>query len=140
MMIKLDYSMFFDRAKVQRAISRAKRGVLSKAGSFVRRRAQTSIRRRKGTSAPGKPPHSHTGTLRKLIFFGYDPAAESVVIGPTQFRAEDGKTDGAERLEFGGTVRRKGQRRRYRRRPFMGPALEAESDNFPGLFKDSVKG
>ncbi|MCL4743749.1 MAG: hypothetical protein KJZ54_16250, partial [Phycisphaerales bacterium] len=64
--------MFFDRPKVRRAVDAARRKVLSKAGAFIRQTARTSIRKRKGSSKPGNPPHSHVGLLRRFILFGYD--------------------------------------------------------------------
>lgn len=147
--VNLKFSMFFDKQSVLRAVDRAERRVLSKAGAFLRRRAKSAIRRRKRVSRPGEPPSSHAGHLRRLIFFGYDRAASSVVIGPLLFRSRQRPTV-PKLLEFGGVVtrERKGRRRRvlgarrtmrYRPRPFMGPALEAEAPNFPSLFKDSVK-
>ncbi len=143
--VNMKFSMFFDKAPVLRAVDRAERQVLSKAGAFIRRRAKSLVRKRKRVSRPGEPPSSHAGHLRRLIFFGYDRAASSVVIGPLLFRSAGGPTV-PELLEFGGVVtreRKKGRRRRrtmrYRSRPFMGPAMEAEAPNFPSLFKDSVR-
>ena len=52
---------------------------------FVRTTAQHSIRKRKSVSRPGQPPSSHVGTLRRLIFFAYEPAKKNVMIGPTPF-------------------------------------------------------
>jgi hypothetical protein len=74
---------FFDRDKVKRAVDAGTRKVLSKFGAFVRQRAKTSIRKRKGTSPPGSPPYSHVGLLRRFILFAYNPQRKSVVIGPT---------------------------------------------------------
>jgi len=133
--VRIDFSMFFGKAPVRRAVGRAKRRVLSRAGAFVRRRAKSSIRRRKRVSRPGRPPSSHAGHLRRLILFGYDRAAESVVIGPLKFK----RGEAPPLLEFGGTARREGRRMRFRPRPFMGPALEKEAPNFPRLWKDSVR-
>jgi len=144
--INMKFSMFFDKAPVLRAVARAERQVLSKAGAFVRRRAKGLVRKRKRVSRPGEPPSSHAGHLRRLIFFGYDRAASSVVIGPLRF----GQGEAPALLEFGGIVTRErkagrgrtmGARRtmRYRPRPFMGPALEAETPNFPSLFKDCIR-
>lgn len=50
-------SLFFDRPKVRRAVDKAKRQVLSRGGAFIRTTAKRSIRKRKGTAPPGKPPH-----------------------------------------------------------------------------------
>ena len=131
---------FFDRASVQRSVDRAQRKVLSRFGAFVRQRAKTSIKKRMGTSPPGGPPFSHVGLLRKFILFAYDPARQSVVIGPTPLR------DGAAAprlLEHGGeaTLETKRGRRlaRYRPRPFMGPAFERERPTLPALWKNSVR-
>ena len=133
-------NLFFDRKRVIDAVSRAERQGLSKAGAFVRRRARSSIRKRKKVSEPGSPPTSHTGLLKRNIFFAYEPKRSGVVIGPVRLN----KPGGAPRLlEVGGTVVRKvgGKRRtlRYRPRPYMGPALEQEAPNFPNLFKNSVR-
>ncbi len=77
-------TLFFDKAAVVRAVDKARRAVLSKAGAYIRQRARSSIRKRKKASAPGQPPSSHAGTLRKFLFFGYDPSADTVVVGPAQ--------------------------------------------------------
>jgi len=76
--------LFFDKAKVVRAVDKARRAVLSKAGAFIRQRAKTSMRKRAGTSSPGEPPHAHEGSMRRFLFFGYDPSADTVVVGPAK--------------------------------------------------------
>jgi hypothetical protein len=75
-------AVFFDRRAVMDAVGRANQKLLSRAGAFIQRRAKSLIRKRKRASNPGEPPSSHVGTLRNLIYFGYDTANESVVIGP----------------------------------------------------------
>jgi hypothetical protein len=114
--------------------------VLSKFGAFVRQRARTSIRKRKGTSPPGQPPYSHVGLLRKFILFAYDQDRKSVVIGPTLTKEE---SEAPRLLEHGGNtemeVRGKARRVRYRPRTFMGPAFEAEKPKLPALWRDSVR-
>ncbi|MBN2377062.1 MAG: hypothetical protein JXD22_11715 [Sedimentisphaerales bacterium] len=102
---------FFDKPKVINAVGRATRKVLSKFGAYVRRTAKTSIRKRKKVSAPGQPPASHTGRLKKLIFFAYDPIKASVVIGPAlgnmiSFNGSGKPVRGTvpETLEYGGRI------------------------------------
>ncbi len=137
--------LFFDRQTVVRAVDKAKRLALSKAGAFIRITARHSIRTRKGSAPPGTPPHSHTGLLKRFIFFGYDPTTESVVVGPARINRT---TDAPHTLEFGGTTaverRRKGKVRarkvRIAPRPFMGPALEKERPNLPKTWANSVRG
>ncbi len=134
-------SRFFDRQRVLAATTRAQRRVLSRFGAFVRRRSQTSIRPRKGTSRPGAPPHSHTGLLRRNIYFSYEPNRRSVVIGPVRLNAKGG--DAPRLLETGGRImRRRGGRLHpaiYRPRPFMRPAFEAEQQKLPSLWAKSVR-
>ena len=132
---------FFDRQAVLGAVDKATRSVLSKFGAFVRTAAKHSIRKRKAVSEPGSPPSSHVGTLRRLIFFGYDPARKSVVIGPTPFRSE---VEAPPLLEYGGRARRKDRKGKnvmatYRARPFMGPAFEQEKPKLPAMWAGSVK-
>jgi hypothetical protein len=155
---------FFDRAKILKALDRATARVLSKFGSFVWKRARTSIRKRKGTSPPAGPPYSHTGALRKGILFGYDRDKKSVVIGPV---LSDKPTGAPENLEYGGSFdgrgrvisiskgvgrdaagrfTSKGRNRvtlsgkiRVRARPFMHPALDAERPKLAPLWRNSVR-
>ena len=133
--------MFFDRQAVLGAVDSATRSVLSKFGAFVRTAARHSIRKRKAVSEPGNPPSSHVGTLRRLIFFGYDPARKSVVIGPTPFRSE---VEAPPLLEYGGRAVRKNRKGRnviatYKARPFMGPAFEQEKPKLPALWANSIR-
>jgi hypothetical protein len=131
--------LFFDRQAVTNAADRATRKVLSKFGAFVRQTARTSIRRRKSISEPGQPPSSHTGLLKRNIFFVFSPEARSVVIGPTLLNKG---TDAPRLLEHGDTVVRRRRKRRvrmkYRPRPFMGPAFDKEQQKLPALWRNSV--
>jgi hypothetical protein len=118
------------------------RKVLSKFGAFVRRTAKSSIRKRKKPAPPGQPPSSHTGLLKKFIFFGFDPSKRSVVIGPVRL-SENGRGEAPSLLEHGGSavLKRRGKRKRvnYRPRPFMQPAMTKELPNLPALWRGSVK-
>lgn len=131
---------FFDKAAVLSKVDPAKARALSRFGAFVRQRARSSIRTRKGISPPGSPPYSHVGTLKKSILFGYDQKADTVVIGPLP--AGRGGI-GALALERGGRVSRPGLRGgralNYRARPFMRPAFEAELPKAAALLKGMVR-
>ena len=137
--------MFFDRKKVIRAADSANRKSLSKAGAFIRTTARHSIRKRKGTSPPGSPPSSHSGLLKRFIFFGYERSRQTVVVGPMRLNQKVGDAPAA--LEHGGTSvvvegtrgRRRKRRVRIRARPFMGPALQKELPKFPSLWANSVR-
>ncbi|MBN2559916.1 MAG: hypothetical protein JXQ75_03175 [Phycisphaerae bacterium] len=133
--------MFFDTQHVRSRVDAGTRKVLSKFGAFVRRTARRSIRKRKRPSAPGAPPSSHTGLLKRFIFFGYDANAKSVVIGPQRL-SQNGRGAAPSLLEYGGTTAietRKGrQRTRIEARPFMGPAFEQEQAQLPELWRDAM--
>ena len=132
--------LFFDRQVVTNSADRAQRKVLSKFGAFVRQTARTSIRKRKSISEPGQPPSSHTGLLKRNIFFVFSPETRSVVIGPILLNKQ---SDAPRLLEHGDTVVRKRRTKRvrlkYRARPFMGPAFEREQQKLPALWRNSVK-
>lgn len=140
--------LFFNRAEVIREVGRLNAAALRRAGAFVRRRARSSMRRRKAASNPGSPPSAHsrhpTRSLKNILF-AYDPVNKSVVIGPVLFsRSQPGGVPAIH--EFGGAGR--GTRRskkpartvRFPARPFMGPALAAEAPNFPSLWVSSAGG
>jgi hypothetical protein len=133
---------FFDRPAVQSATDRATNRNLSRFGAFVRTRSRSSIRKRKGVSEPGQPPSSHVGTLKKSIFFSFEPTNKSVVIGPTR---TSGAGTAPELLEHGGTSRfvpprqRRPVAARYRPRPFMTPAFVEEQKRMPDLWRNSVR-
>jgi len=109
--------MFFRPKAVTDATDGATKKAMSRFGAFVRTGARSSIRKRKKVSAPGKPPSSHTGALKRGIVFGYDRANESVVTGVkplnmvTWAHAPGGrgwspqKGQIPETLEYGGSLR-----------------------------------
>ena len=134
--------LFFDSPKVLGAVDKATRKVFSRFGAFVRRTARGSIRKRKKTSVPGSPPSSHTGLLKRFIFFSFDPNRKSVVIGPMRL-TENNRGDAPSALEYGGTATltqgNKKNRVKIQARPFMGPAFEKEKPKLPALWQNSVK-
>ncbi len=138
-------SMFFDRKAVMDKVDRATRRVLSRFGAFVRTAARSSIRKRKKSSTPGQPPSSHTGLLKKLIFFGYEPEKRSVVIGPARLNQKIGNAP--EALEHGGmSIALAGSRKKRSKRnvniqarPYMGPAMDKEKPKLPAMWANSLK-
>ena len=132
---------FFDSPKVMAAVDAGTRKVLSRFGAFVRRTARQGIRRRRRSSLPGTAPTNQTGLLKSFIFFSYDPAARSVVIGPERLGSKDGTVPRL--LEHGGrtTIRRGGKRIRVRiaPRPYMGPAMQKELPALPAMWRSSVR-
>ncbi len=130
--------MFFDRAKIKKKVDARTRKVLSKFGAFVRNTSRKSIRKRKGASKPGRPPFSHTGVLKRFLFFGYDSDRRSVVIGPVIAPGKAGKAPAT--LEHGGKVSLPfGNKAEIAPRPFMKPAFDAELPGVSKLWADSIK-
>lgn len=93
--------LFLDRPRVVREVDRARRRALSRSGGYVRRIAMRSMRKRRGPSAPGQPPHAHEGGLRRNVYFAYEPRRESVWVGPVAYP----NSRVPRLLEYGGTVR-----------------------------------
>jgi hypothetical protein len=95
-------------------------------------------------SEPGTPPRrGPSDLLRRFIFFAWEPIRETVVVGPVALGRPRPEGSAAqtvpELLEFGGTYERWGKRRAMAPRPYMGTALDLEMDNFPFLWRDSVR-
>lgn len=129
--------VFFDTDKVIKAVDRGRRVSLSKIGAFMRTRAKGLIRRSKKSALRGQPPRSHVGTLKNLIYFGFDSSKRSVAVGPLKFAK--GEAPGL--LEFGGDAKRAGKSAHYSGNPFMRPALNAElqAGTIPKAFSNTVK-
>ena len=130
--------LFFNHPKVLGAVDKATRKVFSRFGAFVRRTARGSIRKRKKTSAPGQPPSSHTGLLKRFIFFSFEPSRKSVVIGPMRL-TENNRGDAPSALEYGGKVMLDKKQVTVRPRPYMGPAFEKEKSTLPAMWKNLVQ-
>ena len=152
----LKTTMFFDSKPVMAKTDRATRRALGKFGAFVRRTAKRSIRKRKKISTPGQPPSSHEGTLKKLIFFGYEPSTRSVVIGPLPHENAVNDVGVPRKLAEGGTIRlmktvrlktgsvgsktiRTKKNVFIRPRPYMGPAFKKERATLPALLRNSIR-
>jgi hypothetical protein len=179
--------MFFDRVIVETKAEAAILKVQSRFGAYVWTRARRSMKRRKkgAGSAPGSPPYARLGLMRDRLFFGYDAATKTVVVGPEGLGNRPGevpavhefggvlppgsmpliiaysKLSTAERLRIIYKANRKKMRlraylrdhsadhpeieahrsyeRRYPKRPYMKPALDAELPKFAGLFRGEVK-
>jgi len=126
---------FLDREGVRKFIGARTADALSKAGALVRTIARRSMRyvtslreqqrqvaagdRKRITgepapSAPGQPPHAvrpHPW-IREFLYYAYDPAAASVVIGPVRLSS---RINVPAVHEFGGMVLVRNKRRRVRR-------------------------
>ena len=121
----------FDADGLAARVAKASADVLRRMGAYVRSVARRMVKPGKDPSAPGTPPHSGTGALKRGILFGLEKERRSVVIGPA-FRFV-GESMSAH--EFGGGYRRE----RYPKRPLMGPALKESVPRLSRFWLDAVK-
>jgi len=132
--------LFFDRKAVTSALDKGTRQVLSQFGALVRKTARWSIRKRKKSSLPGQPPSSHTGLLKRFLFYSYDYSRKSVVIGPAKLNAKN--TGAPEALEYGGTallkIGKENRKIQIASRPYMNPAFEKTKTQLPHLWRNSI--
>jgi len=135
---------FFDRDIIIRAIDQTTHRFLNRFGGFVRVTARWSMRKARGPSAPGTPPHRHGNPLiYRRMSYAFDPVHRSTVIGPTLLKSgwsPYGATTVPEVNEYGGTVmRRNGRTYKYPARPFMQPALDKAATHFNDIWTDSIR-
>lgn len=138
------------KKRIQRAVDEDGREILfdrrgrmhTADGRFLPREHAAKIIKRQRTttsSREGQPPYYREGSLRRLIYFGYDPNEQSIVTGPTLFkpskvRPAHGKTT-PELINEGGfaNVLKPGGgniRTEYKPRPFTPPAAAKGSKFF----------
>lgn len=120
----------FNEHVILLAVRNANNVALRRAGAYIRKAARNSVTTSQNASAPGSPPHSRYGLLKQSILFGLDKQRQAVVIGPS------GQIIGNAMAahEFGGIFRK----RRYPKRPLMGPTLAKAVPKLPTLWDKSV--
>lgn len=121
----------FDTKKVLKAAKDGSIKSLGHAGAAIRLVARRSIKTSKKESAPGTPPNSRKGQIKRAIVYAVENEQQRVVIGPDVSVVG---TSGAAH-EFGGQYKKQ----RYEKRPFMGPALEKTKDRLPQEWAGFVK-
>jgi len=131
MTVRLKVRTRMDPRKLRHQTQRANIQSLGHAAAAIRLVARRSIKRRKRKSPEGQPPHTRRGQLKRAILYSVDKEKGQAVIGPDESIVG---TAGAAH-EHGGPY--KGER--YRKRPFMGPALEQIKPRLPKLWRGSVR-
>jgi hypothetical protein len=121
----------FDDEAVKRAVQKSGEKSLRSAGAYTRKAAQNAVMRSPKSSPSGTPPHTRRGLLKRSLLFGVEKNRMAVVIGPAKSFIGISMTA----HEFGGMYRR----RKYPKRPLMGPTLEKVAPQLPKLWRDSVK-
>ena|GEM_PF-3347178 len=137
------FDHFFDREGLIRGVDDMDRQYQSRAGGLTRKIAQQSQRRSKRSADPGSPPRSHSGQLRKLLYYARVPSENSTIVGPAYLSTKLSYSV-PEKLEHGGRARipdGKGGERTvtYRAFPFMFPALRKGAPQFAGFWRDQLR-
>jgi hypothetical protein len=70
--------------KVERLLAAANKTQLAAAGAYLTGIARRMIKTSPEPSAPGHPPHTRKGQLRRAIVFGVERDGHGVVVGPTR--------------------------------------------------------
>lgn len=156
---------FWNSKGVQRQKDRRQKRMLMRFGAFVRTRARSLLNKSGGkknvVSMAGQPPRKHKGTLRRHVFFAFDPSVPSVVIGPIivsgvagsgktlRSLEEGGITSGREIIKTGGgrgeggrflkVTTRLGKKLTFRIKShaYMQPAFTEEQSNISSIWRSS---
>ena len=104
---------------------------LTHAAATLRITARRSLRKRKKPSAPGQPPSSPTGRLRRSILYAVDRRRDYAVIGPSRNLIGPA----GQEHEHGGRVRKE----TFVPRPFMGPAFAKVRPRLARMWAGSVR-
>ena len=121
----------FDERRILVAVRRGNNVALRRAGAYIRKAARNRVSQSERSSIPGTPPNTRRGLLKNSLLFGVEKNRESVVIGP----AESIIGTAAHPHEFGGRYKK----RRYPKRPLMGPTLEKSVSKLPRMWENAVK-
>lgn len=121
----------FNAEKVKRKANDGTFRSLGHAAATIRLIARRSIKRRKGPSKIGQPPHTRAGMLKRAILFFVDKARGYALIGVS----EDILDDAGMPHEHGGRFRKE----TFGKRPFMLPALEKAKPRLPTFWANSIR-
>jgi hypothetical protein len=128
-MLRFTARAWVEHRRVSDAFRRAARRGLFRAAGAIRLQAARSIIQSASPSAPGSPPHTRKGQLRRAILFAVreERGFLAALIG-TSF---DILGPAGRAHEFGGRFRREV----YPKRAFMKPALNIIANKLPQFFK-----
>ena len=82
MSLSIAFKITMERKALEVAAAKANRQALGKAGAYIRGMAMRSIKISDKSAAPGNPPTSRKGVLKKAIAFNRE-GSDTVSIGPT---------------------------------------------------------
>ena len=130
-MIGMKARTWFNRERIVRATREGSIKSLGHGAAAIRLIARRSIRRGQEPSAPGKPPHTRKGQIKKAILYKVEKREQMAVIGPEYSVIGPA----AMAHEHGGKFRGE----QFKPRPFMGPALVKVTPRLPKLWRGSLR-
>lgn len=151
--LKISVDVYWKPAELVRKAAQAREKTIKRGAAILRGIMRRLIRRKKGPSPPGTPPHTHasSGGIKNLIFFEWDPLTKTAIVGPALSSGSSGNPSpvpevlnegGRTRVRLTRSLRRKLGRENViahvRPRPFTTPALEQFEKSYPDLFKGAI--
>jgi hypothetical protein len=95
---------------------------------YAKRNGRPKPKRPLASSKPGEPPRMVLGYIRKFLYFAYEKAKRTVVIGPALINSPTGAPA---TLEKGGVARVRGRLVRIAPRPYMAPMWQEYYPQLP---------
>ena len=138
---------FFDSRKVEDALDRKEKRVMTRAAGYGRQAMRRGMRRRKGPGPEGGYPNAHGGELRNKIFYNYNQSEGAAIIGPIRFATQpnylpSGIETIPQLLNEGATLyrpfRKKKLRQVYKPRPFVELTLPIASAKWVELYEQTT--
>lgn len=151
--LKIAVDVVWKPEELIRQVEQAREKSIKRGAAILRGIMRRLIRRKKGASPPGTPPHAHAsgGGIKNLIFFEWDPLTKTAIVGPAISSGSAGNPapvpkvldqGGRTRVRLTKALRRKIGREnviaRVRPRPFTGPALAQFEKSYPDLFRGAI--
>lgn len=93
------------------------------------------VRRPLRHSKPGEPPRTIRGDIKKFLFFAFDAASKTVLVGPALLNSPTGAPH---TLEYGGTAQIGDRTITIKPRPYMAPAVATALPKLHQLWKDAM--
>lgn len=129
------FSMRKARRKKLSEMSKDERRRFHSRAEYARLHGRPTPKRPYMPSAPGEPPRTRVGLIKKMVLYAYDPDNKSVVVGPA---ALPGGTGAPANLEYGATIDTTNGRVRIAPRPYMQPQLEVFAPQMPRFLAEAA--
>lgn len=121
---------WYDR-RIKERIRKGKLRGIQGAAAYVRAVIRNLIRRRKGPSSPGQPPHTQTGRLRASILYAVDQRRQTALIGASRRVVGVAGAEHEHGLHW--------REEDFPARPFAAPGLERAGPKLPSKWAGAIR-